>query len=258
VWLVGLKRGSWALRAVEIRQSSRSPTIDVAAIVRDSPDRVGTTLAQTPGMRKIIPNVLAVAIAAFTLTVAPQWVNAQSLVPATPAALQGEEEAPRLTETEPGYRLQIAAVDLAAFSLMVSGGLIDHHPTGLFLVLGGVATYALGSPVLQFMHGRTKASAASLLLRTGVPALLGTLAHHRASGCDADNSAWGPDFCQLDALVEGVLIGMVAASVVDIAFLAGPREVERTPARASNKPELSGFALVPSNNGGSVLLSGRF
>jgi len=209
-------------------------------------------------MRRLQLNILAVAIAAFTLTVAPRWVNAQSLVPATPTAAQGEDKPPRLTEIEPGYRLQILAVDLAALSLMVSGDRIDHEARGLFLVLGGAATHALGSPVLHFMHGRTKASGASLLLRAGVPALFGTLAFRRASGCDEDNMPWDSDICQFNAGVVGGLIGMLAASVVDIAFLAGPREVERAPARASNKPMLNGLALVPSDNGGTMMLSGRF
>jgi len=212
-------------------------------------------------MRRLQLNILAVAMAAFTLTVAPRWVNAQSLVPAThqSTSSQGEPEPSRVVETEPGYRLQLMAVDLSSVAIMM-GGLAVKSPGIAFL--GSFATYVVGPSVLHSSHGRDDAAGSSILLRLGLPMVGFAISSYAArdcdSGCDEGGLFGGSDPCQFDRAALGGLLGLAGALFVDYYKLAGPREVEKTPARVSNKPALSGLALVPSDNGGSMLLSGRF
>ena len=124
-----------------------------------------------------------------------------------------EPVAPERVEVEPAYRLQTAGVDLSALLMMSTGSSAG--------VGAGIATLALGAPALHLYHHQPGRAVASLGLRVGLP-LIGMAIGAGAAqkGTDAEIALPG----------IGAVIGLVAASAIDIGYLSRAEDTAK-PAR---------------------------
>lgn len=117
------------------------------------------------------------------------------------------------THEEPGYGAQIVLADLAS---IVAGFGLAQLPRAEVLPAVPFVTF---SPAVHFMHGRPGRAWASFGLHAGLPfalALTGAIID-RGSGCEEDEF-----LCGVEGLAYGFLAGMVAATVIDAAVIAGP------------------------------------
>ena len=119
------------------------------------------------------------------------------------------------------YRLSLLGSDAAALSLVVVGALVseDNETLGNIGLVGGVATYALGGPILHLTHEQPGRAMGSFALRVGLPGVGILLFAGMAASCD-EGDAEG--YCVLAAAVFGGMImigGVVTAMIVDDGFL---------------------------------------
>jgi hypothetical protein len=145
-----------------------------------------------------------------------------------------EPPAPAL---EAGYRFQTALADGAAVGLFMLGA--SSNSSGL--ADAGLGTYLLGAPIIHLSHNRPGRAAGSLALRLGLPiigVMVGIKSHHSCPNNDICDEGPGAE------AVVGLLGGVVAASVIDTAFLA---KGDDAPARPSWSPSVTanqhGFGL---------------
>lgn len=159
------------------------------------------------------------------------------MVPTAPAAVAESEIE--------SYRWQIAFADTASVVLLAS------HTQATATV--GALTYLLAGPVIHGAHDEGGRTAASLALRVGLPLVtaagLTALAAHQNTCAPDDNDC---DSGALIAAVEGLLLGGLAAMVIDTTLLARPRVVHRE-TRLTLAPHVS---VTPERT--SVGILGRF
>jgi hypothetical protein len=146
------------------------------------------------------------------------------------------------TDEEPGYGAQIVLADVAS---IVAGVGLAQMPQSDVLPVVPFLTF---SPAVHFMHGRSGRAWASFGLHAGLPvvmALTGAIADP-SSDCEEDEF-----ICGAKGLAYGFLAGMVAATVIDAAVIAGP-----APNRHRRSYTLApSFALSP-HGGASFGLAG--
>ena len=119
-------------------------------------------------------------------------------------------------------------------------------------VLGTLSfgTYLLGGPIVHWSHGHGWTGFGSLAARVGFPlggALVGVLIG--AAACGSSEDEFIP--CPVAFGAVGLLAGMVAAPVVDATIIA------REPVTRPAGPPLQAL-LVPSGDGGKLVVAGRF
>ncbi len=137
------------------------------------------------------------------------------------------------------YRLQTGLADTAALLLMTAG---VHDGSVASLALG---TYVLGAPLVHLAHGRPGRAAGSLALRVGLPVVAAALlASSQRSSCPSTDDTCDDDG-EIGAIAVGLLGGMLAASVIDTAFLA---KGDDPPAARSWTP-----TIAPTPHGGLTL-----
>jgi hypothetical protein len=143
-----------------------------------------------------------------------------------------------VTEEEPeydDYRLSLLGSDAAALSLVVLGTLVydDNEPIGNFGLFGGVATYALGGPIVHFTHEQPGRALGSFALRVGLPGAGVLIIAGLASSCQGGGDGW----CEVGAVVVGgtvLLGGFVTAIIVDDGFLGRVPKAPKNETRASS------------------------
>ena len=138
-----------------------------------------------------------------------------------------------------------AAAGLLGLTLLSSDGNAAN-------VLGTLSfgTYLLGGPIVHWSHGHGWTGFGSLAARVGLPlggALVGVLIG--AAACGSSEDEFVP--CPVAFGAVGLLAGMVAAPVVDATIIA------REPVTRPAGPPLQAL-LVPSGDGGKLVLAGRF
>lgn len=111
------------------------------------------------------------------------------------------------------YGWQILMTDLAAAGILVASADSDSDNSALLLFTGAI--YLGASPVIHGYHNQGRKSAISLGMRVGLPVLGGFLGYYSAGDCFECHSTHG-----LFEAIGGTLIGVAAASVIDIAFLS--------------------------------------
>ncbi|HEY3495937.1 MAG TPA: hypothetical protein VGK73_14665 [Polyangiaceae bacterium] len=137
------------------------------------------------------------------------------------------------------YGWQNLTADGVALALVVGGaalaedGSIPDALSGTVLGLG-VATYALGGPVIHFGHGNPGRGVLSLGLRTLLPVGLGV-------GTVQAMCSPHSDFCGIVA-IPAALVGIVAAVTLDAAAIAR----DEVPASPRSSSRTLGFSLRPS------------
>lgn len=156
------------------------------------------------------------------------------------------------------YGGSIIAGDLATVAAAVLAITSESVP------LAGLAgvSYLVTPAVIHGVHGRGGLSAASVLLRIGLPivgvAISSSMAHCPTTHQEDDA------FCGWSEGIIGAMVGVVAASVVDasLAWESTPNSpsVAQSPARNTTPHHfgLLSASVVPSANGASVMLGGRF
>jgi hypothetical protein len=202
-----------------------------------APDAPADAPAAAPAAPALtVPPPTAPPPVAPAVTASPTFAP-PGMVPTTPAAAAESEIE--------SYRWQIAFADTASIVLLVS------HTNATATV--GALTYLLAGPVIHGAHDEGGRTAASLALRVGLPLLtaagLTALAAHQNTCAPDDNDC---DSGALIAAVEGLLVGGLAAMVIDTTLLARPHVVHRE-TRLTLSPHVS---VTPERT--SVGILGRF
>lgn len=127
---------------------------------------------------------------------------------------------PRFTEEPPNrwYGWQTLATDGAAVGL-ISASLATadngRNSPSSALAWGALGAYALGAPVMHFVHENPGRGFASFGMRVGGPILLGV------TGAMLENcGGGGGDFCGLGGALIGTSLGIIGAVAVDAAVFA--------------------------------------
>jgi hypothetical protein len=148
------------------------------------------------------------------------------------------------------YRGWIGATSGLSLGLFVAGAMAegdggrDTEASDKLFGLG-IGGFLASGPIIHAARGNWKSAGASLALRFLVPGLTAGIAMSVHS-CDRD----ADPFCELDAVGPGWLIGAVAVSIVDTAWLAVK---ERPP----EQPRVVPFASA-SRAGGIAGVAGSF
>ncbi len=133
------------------------------------------------------------------------------------------------------YGYQTLIVDAASGVLVLSQLGVESSNAGP-VILGGIA-YGFGAPLVHAIHGHSRKFWGSFGLRLGAPVGLGLTAEAMCSSSDRQSCA-----------VAGLLIGMVAASVIDATAIA----TEDVP------PPTLAVAPVLGRDRAGIALSGTF
>lgn len=125
------------------------------------------------------------------------------------------------TPAEPAsawYGQPILVADVAALGLVLTGLASSRSsPTAAkVLVLGGLATYGLGGPIVHLAHDNPGRALGSVGLRVGMPVVAGLI------GIAVEKSSCQPAewFCGVAGMTLGGLAGIAGAVAVDAAVLA--------------------------------------
>jgi len=156
------------------------------------------------------------------------------------------------------YGSSIIAGDFATLATVVVALKTESVP------LAGLAgvSYLVTPAVIHGVHGRGGLSVASVLLRIGLP-IVGAAIGSSMAHCPTthhEDDAW----CGWSEGISGAMVGVVAAFVVDasLAWETSPTNpsIAQPPARNTTPHHFSllSASVVPSANGASVMLGGRF
>jgi hypothetical protein len=174
--------------------------------------------------------VAAVAAVALLPGVSPALAQ-PSVTPPVPAPYQYQPapwQQPGPTETH-RYGSTIALVDGLSFGAMLVGAIMfasginsgedneDDAATGALLMIGGMAGYALGGPIVHGTKGNRSGAWTSFALRLGLP-MVGA-----AIGESMHDTRCQGDYCYEEDNGEGASlagVGIVTAMVVDWFVLA--------------------------------------
>jgi hypothetical protein len=127
---------------------------------------------------------------------------------------------PRFAEEPPSrwYGWQTLATDGAAVGLIsASLATVDNgrNSPSSALAWGALGVYALGAPVMHFVHENPGRGLASFGMRVGGPIVLGF-----TGAVLEDCGGGGGDFCGLGGALIGTSLGIIGAVAVDAAVFA--------------------------------------
>jgi hypothetical protein len=196
--------------------------------------------------------IIALALGSL-LAFTPLAARAEPPAPSDPPSASVEAPKPR----REWYGWQTLLADGASFGLVIAG----THSGGGLLVAGGTS-YALAAPLIHAAHANDGAAGISVALRLGLPlagGLIGSAAVPYKEGAHYSDGYVDDSYGQLFAVLGGVALGMLAASIVDASFLAYDQHAT---APASPKPDTKAFRIAPSvgplRGGLSAGLTGTF
>jgi hypothetical protein len=148
------------------------------------------------------------------------------------------------------YGGTILGVDALAASLMAVG--VASSSGGLFL--GSGVAFTLGGPIVHGIHRDGGKAVVSLGLRVGLPVVGGLVGVF--AGASGGEDCEG-DMCQLSGVAAGGAVGlglgMVAASALDVTFLAYDSPPPSTNTQVALVP-----AIDPTKRSGSLTLQGTW
>jgi hypothetical protein len=157
--------------------------------------------------------------------------------------------APRSTEEEPSrwYGWQTLATDGAAVGLLTASLFtVDNdgrNSPSSALAWGALGAYALGAPVMHFVHENPGRGLASFGMRVGAPIVLGF------TGALLENcGGGGGDFCGLGGALIGTSLGIIGAVAVDAAVFAYDDKPENEAASRRFRIGLSPRGVVAFGN----------
>jgi hypothetical protein len=114
---------------------------------------------------------------------------------------------PTAARADGGYAARMIAIDATADTLIVAGMVSEHD----WPIYAGLASYAVGGPILHAAHGEWPRAGVSLGVRVGLPLATGALGD--AICIDDDGIR-----CIGSAAV-GAALGMLAAQIIDPAVI---------------------------------------
>ncbi len=198
-------------------------------------------------------NKLALSLSLASFVVAFARVASADELPPTPQA--PPPASPDATDSRSdwyGYQTLIADGVAGAGLVLTAtvGGSSRSEAAAPSLLVGTLASYALGAPIVHFANGEAGRGLASFAVRLAAPSVGAGLGFAAASGCSRNGEAM--NFCPLGGLVVGVGVGMAVASVVDASALAW-KPAKKTEEKASIAPDLS---ITPQ--GATIGATGRF
>jgi hypothetical protein len=166
------------------------------------------------------------------------------------ARAQEAEVAP----TEPAmeahwYGGRILLADGSAVAVMAAGGGLGSGP----LALVGVAGWFVASPLVHAQHAGAGRGLGSFALRAGLPLAGLVLANAASHDCWKEPGA--SDSCDVGAGLAGLLLGVIGAEILDVAWLARDAHPVEGAHAESRAPQL---VFLPQGDGLSVGLVGRF
>jgi hypothetical protein len=173
--------------------------------------------------------ICAVALGLLTLSTPALAVDPP--VASASLAEDAATPAPSTEVVEPGYHLELAALDAAALAVGATGAWLasnDSTASGNALAVAGFVTYAYGGPILHGLNRGTSHGFGSWGLRAGIPVVGALVGYAAAGSCDESGEGILGD-CFLHGVEEaaiGFAVGIPIAMVVDNALLAGPRTTE--------------------------------
>lgn len=177
------------------------------------------------------------------------WVAAPVAAPieAAPVAHESTPPSPRTHHARPThwYGWQPLVADGLTFTVFMASA-FNTHRNGSGILLATGASYLLVPPIIHLAHGRPGIAAASLGLRLGVPLGAALLGGGLASGC-------GDGYCGIAGAALGFVVGIVAASAIDVGALSNEEgndappaeEAAATPPARVRPPPPRSVALTP-------------
>jgi hypothetical protein len=165
---------------------------------------------------------------------------AVTLTPAATASPPVATVAAPPADRHVGYRLELAAVDLAGVAVIGAGVATRNG------VLTGAGSLSLlfAAPIAHGVLGNPRSAGLSFAVRAGLP-VLGILAGALV-GSDAKG---GDEEGVIGFALGGMVVGGVSALVIDYAFLARRRVAE---------PSGHTLAVTPTDGGAVLGVAGRF
>lgn len=231
-----------------------------------TPETVGTGWTVTPLPADPLPAVPPPAVP-------PPSATMPSASPPSPAPTQGRafRKAAAWTDatavTLLGTSFFVLIVEaFAGFRLCLSDSCPPPPPVwqqygpGLTIGAAGVASYALGAPLVHAFRGAPRTALVDLVVRVGAPVALATLGYGLGQLTDGCFNNQGSSCSGGDSAVFGffgVLAGVGTALYVDYRHLAKEEPDHDEPA-ASTALRLSPAVAVLPNQGASVGLGGAF
>ncbi len=169
-------------------------------------------------------------------------------------------DAPQADLVEPGYHLELAALDASALALGVTGAWLaskDSTAVGNGLAMGGFAVYAYGGPVLHGVNRGVGHGFGSWGLRAGIPVVGAVIGYAAAGSCDeSDEGILGDCFLHgAQEMAIGFAVGIPIPMVLDNVLLAGPRTLDSS--REARTPTPSVMVQVRDGSFG-LTLGGAF
>jgi hypothetical protein len=116
----------------------------------------------------------------------------------------------------------------------------------------GFGVYALGGPIVHIGHEQYARAAGSLVINVITPLLMGAVAHSMDKPCDRSRE----DGCSLDTLstaISGVVVGMLAAPLIDGLTMGWEDAPRKPPPEISLQPTLT-IARKEANGGSTTML----
>ena len=134
------------------------------------------------------------------------------------------------------YRLTLLFSDLTAVSLLIGTAAVsDNETIATGFVAAGLGTYALGGPIIHFVHKQPGRGFTSLGLRVGLPLVGISLGIGLAAAC---GSGEGAEWCAVGAVLFGGVIavgGAVTAMIIDDSILGkAPKNPKKDQATRSS------------------------
>lgn len=154
--------------------------------------------------------------------------QALASTPSGPATQPPTQPAPSVVVTHEWYGWQILAVDGAALSLAgigIAEETVTKQDQALLLTgfVGGALVYALGPPIVHFVHGRDVWGFADFGIRVG-SVFVGTTLALAAASASLNNEGKLTD-TNADVIVGFFAMGFLVPMIVDAAVLSSATEV---------------------------------
>ncbi|MEO7092671.1 MAG: hypothetical protein ABI175_05430 [Polyangiales bacterium] len=168
-----------------------------------------------------------------------------------------EPEAPS-TEPRRFYGWQNIAAGYAGIGMMAAS-----IKTGGALPYVGFGVYALGGPIVHLAHEEYARAAGSLVINVLTPLLVGALAHSMDRPCveghDSETRADGCNIDTMSAAITGVVVGMLAAPLID-GLTMGWKDAPRKPAPTVSLQPTIAIARKEANGASTTMigLTGAF
>lgn len=123
------------------------------------------------------------------------------------------------------YRLQTALCDAAALAMFAMAAKSEDGDAAGTIGLG---LYVAGGPIVHLIHHHNGRAVASLLLRVGLPMVVGAAGAGLASGSCNNGDDDDCGFAALGGAVIGAVVGAAAASAIDIGYLSRGEDAPAT------------------------------